>query len=181
MNERERRLACIAGFIALVVLYLLFVASPLLSRSSGLSARLDQVEGRLQAARQAADAGGAEQELSRLRAEVDYDPTRPPAAHQNRMIRAIGAACNQSGAILVNAVPMDVDENDASGFTRHPVQVQVKGDLQAVVDLLAALGGVHPVMAVERVTMDCDDKTEVFTVQMLLVALTPRGSAQGAA
>jgi hypothetical protein len=176
VSGRERVLACIACAVAILVGYYLLVLDPILKERGAVEVGIAKAEAQLEAGG-AALVGGSDValEYSDLRSRVAYDPGRAPAAHQTRMIRALTVACNQAGAVLENAAPMDVEEKD--GLARHPVQVHVKGSLESVVMLLEGLARARPAMSIDRFSIDYDERSELFDAQLLLAAYTPAGSA----
>ena len=89
-----------------------------------------------------------------------------------RILRSVENACIQAEALPLNIVPLDSSEE--SGLVRHPVEVQAKGTLQAVFQMLANLSEVRPAVGIERLNMEYDEKTDLLTVQLVVASFTPK-------
>jgi len=97
--------------------------------------------------------------------------TRPTTDSEQvaRMIQQLEAACVNASVGLVELVPMQREEvegtevDDGYGgkvkptYLRHPVQMQVLGQLDGVVTLLSLLRKTNPAMTVDRMNLTSEE------------------------
>lgn len=176
MNSRERNLVNVAAMVAVFVLAFLFFLDPMLKGRREVREDIRKAERRLESLEKDGLGSSEGRELARLRGMVGVGREGQAETQSTRILRSVENACIQAQALPLNIVPLDSTEE--SGLIRHPVEVQAKGTLQAVFQMLANLSEVRPAVGIERLNMEYDEKSDLLTVQLVVASFTPKAHTE---
>lgn len=100
---------------------------------------------------------------------VGYTRPTTEAEQVARMVEQIETACVLAGVGLLEVAPMEMEEEDGPtaesstgatftvGLLRHPLQIQVIGELEGTVSLISWLRQTNPMMLVDRLVLTRDE------------------------